>query len=61
MRHRVEMFELDETVRYQDRVAQLEQEVADLRRRNALLASELQTALGMVANLVAGDSVRPVA
>ena len=61
LRHRVEMFELDETVRHKDRVAELEREVADLRRRNALLATELQKALGMVADLVAADTAQPVA
>jgi hypothetical protein len=61
LRHRVEMFELDEAVRYKDRVVELERENMELRRRNALLATELKKALGMVANLVATDSVQPVA
>ena len=60
LKARIEMFELEEAVRYKDRVIELEQQLADVRHRNAVLSEELQKALSIATNVVAASSPQPV-
>ena len=57
LRARIETLELEEAVRYRDRVQELERENAALRRQLEVMAGEAQRALSAAANMV--GSFRP--
>lgn len=61
LKARVETLELEEAIRYKDRVTELQRENAELRAQVALLAGEAQRAMNVAANVIGGLIPKPVA